>query len=69
MFEAMDRVFGLEIQEVAKLLDRRLDGHGVPPGHFRNRISRFVEDVTAKQPIHTDNGPPALQPPRYSTAA
>ena len=52
MFEAMDRVFQLEIQEMAKLLDRRLDGHDLPPDRFRNRISRFVEDVTAKQPIH-----------------
>ena len=56
MFEAMDRVFGLEIQEMAKLLDRRLDGHDLPPCHFRNRISRFVEDVTAKQPVHMLNG-------------
>ena len=56
MFEAMDRVFGLEIQKLAKFLDRRFDGHGVFPGHFRNRVGRFAEDVTAKQPVHMVNG-------------
>ena len=56
MFKAMDRVFGLEIQKLAKLLDRRFDGHGVFPGHFRNPIGRFVGDATAKQPVHMVNG-------------
>ena len=55
MFEAMDSVFGLDIQVLAKLLDRRFDGHGVFHGHFRNRIGRFVENVTAKQPVHMVN--------------
>ena len=55
MFEAMDSVFGLDIQKLAKLLDRRFDGHGVFPGHFRKRIGRFVENVTAKQSVHMVN--------------
>jgi hypothetical protein len=48
----MDRVFWLEIEKLAKFLDRRFDGHGVFPGQFRNRIGRFTEDVSVKQPVN-----------------
>jgi hypothetical protein len=38
VFEAADRVFGLEIQKLAKFLDRRFDCRDVIAGHFRYSI-------------------------------
>ena len=37
-FEAADRVFGLEIQKLAKFLDRRFDCRDVIACHFRYSI-------------------------------
>ena len=56
VFEAADRVFGLEIQKLAKFLDRRFDCRDVIAGHFRYSICGFMEDVTVKQPEHMVNG-------------
>ena len=38
VFEAADRVFGLEIQKLAKFLDGRFDCRDVIAGHFRYSI-------------------------------